>query len=143
MKVGEYARLNNTLYDTVVILKIMKVYDNTILTENDGSIFQGEYGKDEIVNHSYNIIDLIEVGDYVNGLPVERIEGTLDDENDIKVWFGVATYGRTTLNQINHRYTVKDELEDDYSLRFRCIKPEDIKSIVTKEQFSSMEYKVK
>ena len=142
MKVGEYARLNNTLYDTVVILKIMKVYDNTILTENDGSIFQGEYGKDEIVNHSYNIIDLIEVGDYVNGLPVERIEGTLDDENDIKVWFGVATYGRTTLNQINHRYTVKDELEDDYSLRFRCIKPEDIKSIVTKEQFSSMEYKV-
>ena len=41
MKVGEYARLNNTLYDTTVILKIMEVYDNTILTENDGSIFQG------------------------------------------------------------------------------------------------------
>jgi len=142
MKVGEYARLNNTLYNTVVILKIMEVYDNTILTENDGSIFQGEYGKDEIIKHSYNIIDLIEVGDYVNELPVERIGRTLDDENDIRVWFGVATYGRTILNQINHRYTVKDEFEDDYSLRFRCIKPEDIKSIVTKEQFSSMEYKV-
>ena len=113
MKVGEYARLNNTLYNTVVILKIMEVYDNTILTENDGSIYQGEYGKDEIINHSYNIIDLIEVGDYVNGLKVIDIL-----ENDIYI---------------------SDYYAESY---IGVVKVKDIKSIVTKEQFESMEYKV-
>ena len=107
MKVGEYARLNNTLYNTVVILKIMEVYDNTILTENNGSIFQGEYGKDEIIKHSYNIIDLIEVGDYVNGFYVIN-------------------------KPFNQR--IHTEFDDFFE--------EDIKSIVTKEQFSQMEYKV-
>lgn len=97
----------------------------------------------QVIKSSPNIIDLIEVDDYVNGLPVERIKGTLDDKNDIRVWFGVATYGKTALNQINHRYTVKDELEDDYSLRFRCIKPDDIKSIITREQFEEMKYEIK
>ena len=113
MKVGEYARLNNTLYNTVVILKIMEVYDNTILTENDGSIYQGEYGKDEIINHSYNIIDLIEVGDYVNGLKVIDIL-----ENDIYI---------------------SDYYAESY---IGVVKVKDIKSIVTKEQFESMKYKV-
>ena len=117
MKVGEYARLNNTLYNTVVILKIMEVYDNTILTENDGSIFQGEYGKDEIINHSYNIIDLIEVGDYVDGLKVINIVERLHGHKDI-----VMTNGKFQWATSN----------DDY----------DIKSIVTKEQFEEVAYHV-
>ena len=122
MKVGEYARLNSTLYNTVVILKIMEVYDNTILTENNGSIFQGEYGKDEIINHSYNITDLIEVGDYVNGTKVTMIAGTRYDEKDL------------------HCYC--DYCENKETGKWIMIPAKDIKSIITREQIESMEYKI-
>ena len=57
---------------------------------------------------SPNIIDLIEVGDYVNGLKVVKIEDNI-----------------LTMHGLIHN-----------------IGEEDIKSIVTKEQFKSMEYKV-
>lgn len=140
MKIGDYVRTKDGL-----IRKIVEI-DKLIYIDKDYISDEPEYHnfltEEDVIKTSPNIIDLIEVGDYVNGLPVERIEGTLDDKNDIRVWFGVATYGKTALNQINHRYVVKDDFEDDYSLRFRCIKPDDIKSIATKEQFSQMEYKV-
>lgn len=60
-----------------------------------------------ILKASHNIIDLIEVGDYVNGhLVIKR-------HNDLI-------------------------LEDTFDL----VEDEEIKSIVTKEQFSQMQYKV-
>ena len=60
---------------------------------------------------SHNIIDLIEVGDYVNGMKVDSISKTL----------------------VYHFYT--NDME--------CAMHEgDIKSIVTKEQFKSMEYRL-
>ena len=60
----------------------------------------------EITKASHNIIDLIEVGDYVNGYLIIRKEKTL----------------------------LTKQLSD--------IEPRDIKSIVTKEQFEKMAYKV-
>ena len=66
----------------------------------------------DIINASYNIMDLIEVGDYVNGLLVTRI---------------CEDY----------------ETKEKYINLYGCIsewEEEDIKSIVTKEQFESMEY---
>ena len=66
MNIGDYVRLNNCVYDIVVINRIAEIYEDTILTENDGSMYQGEYTKEEIIKSSPNIIDLIEVGDYVN-----------------------------------------------------------------------------
>ena len=70
----------------------------------------------EISNASYNIIDLIEVGDYVNGYKVyycycadEDMTGLFIDTETKRVWLD---------------------------------KPSQIKSIVTKEQFESMSYKV-
>ena len=64
---------------------------------------------------SYNIIDILEIGDYVNGSKVQEIR---------KNYIEIEEY--SGLNN--------DE---------PCIlKSEDIKSIVTKEQFSQMEYKV-
>ena len=61
--------------------------------------------------HSNNIIDLIEVGDYVNGCRVHRIANCitiiLDNEENIS-W----------------------------------VNPNEIKSIVTKEMFSSVEYRL-
>lgn len=65
------------------------------------------------VKASHNIIDLIEVGDYVNG-----IEINLKDEKG--VYHGA--------------YDCYDE--------YHFTDPKEIKSIVTKEQFEQMQYKV-
>lgn len=123
MKVGDYVRLNNTLYDTTVILKIMEVYDNTILTENDGSIFQGEYGKDEIINHSYNIIDLIEVGDIIH-----YHNEYIDFISPVIIYDD----GEIASNLYDSDGYIFLDKEKDKN---------NIKSIVTKEQFEAMEYK--
>ena len=70
--------------------------------------------KDRIKKSSPNIIDLIEVGDYVNGMRVKDI-------NDIAGFVIVNTS----------------------SISENTIFSYNIKSIVTKECFESMEYKVK
>lgn len=67
--------------------------------------------RDYIVKHSKNIIDLIEVGDCVNGHKVYHITG----------------------------YYVLVESLEKYNL---CFEEQDIKSIVTKEQFKNAEYRI-
>ena len=76
----------------------------------------------DIINASYDIIDLIEVGDYVNGSRVEEIEGFNGE-----------------------KYLYLEEMEysnanQDY-INVYC-KQEYIKSLVTKEAFESMEYRI-
>ncbi len=71
---------------------------------------------DKIKKHSKNIIDLIEVGDYVNGLEVLDIYIPSDLWDTIEI-------------RVNDKYT-------------NFITPEDIKSIVTKEQFKLCEYRL-
>lgn len=82
-----------------------------------------EFEKLKIKEPSFNIIDLIEVGDYVNGSKV--LWFMFDEEKSIKQGIdekiGVEVEGK--FNPIE--YLNKD-----------------IKSIVTKEQFESMAYKV-
>ena len=68
---------------------------------------------EDIVKASYNIIDILEVGDYVNGCKAIDIV-----ENDI---------------YISNFYA------ESY---IGMVKVKDIKSIVTKEQFEQMAYKV-
>lgn len=113
LKVGMYVRLVNDVEDIVVINKIANVFETTILTENDGSIYQGEYTKENVVKASYNIIDILEVGDYVNGYYVEDV---------LKTFVNVA---------VGSNY-----------FQSPTIYEKDIKSIVTKEQFENMEYKI-
>jgi hypothetical protein len=79
-------------------------------------------GDEHIVKARYNMIDLIEAGDYVNGVEVAFID---ELTNEIAIC-------ETDL-------TTRD-FEGRYA--FKRIKKEDIKSIVTKEKFKSMEYKV-
>ena len=79
---------------------------------------------DEIIKASYNIIDLIQAGDYVNGLRVEKSKyGEL---------YTSYTYmgGDIGLQQETYTTFLKDYEEDD------------IYSIITREQFESMSYKV-
>lgn len=75
----------------------------------------------KILKHSKNIIDLIEVGDYVNGYEVVGIMEKLQTGE---------IYLQLTLD-----YT-------DLETGGNMICNKDIKSIVTKEMFSSVEYKV-
>ena len=67
--------------------------------------------KSNVIKSSHNIIDLIEVGDYVNGGQVREKK-----EDYIRISGG--------------------------NFMFQYLKENEIKSIVTKEQFESMSYKV-
>ena len=80
------------------------------------------YDEDKIVKASYNIIDILEVGDYVNGMEVTRISGTRYDKNDL------------------HCYCEHNGNENWQQV---MIPVKNIKSIVTKEQFEEMSYKIK
>lgn len=66
--------------------------------------------------YSFNIIDLIEIGDYVNGTIVTKV----------------------SLDNIECNY-----IETDYSYNRKGLRNKDIKSIVTKEQFEAIKYEVK
>lgn len=77
---------------------------------------------EDIVKTSYNIIDILEVGDYVNGMEVTRISGTRYDKNDL------------------HCYCEHNGNENWQQV---MIPVKNIKSIVTKEQFEEMSYKIK
>lgn len=117
IKVGEYVRTISGNIDKVDALYGM--IENTILLEN-----HKWQSTKNILKHSKNIIDLIEVGDYVNGKKIEAIlDGGFKSE-------GVA-----------ERVLC---FETDFPIEkgLRCYHNYDIKSIVTKEQFSEMEYKV-
>lgn len=72
--------------------------------------------EDEITNASFNPVDLIEVGDYVNGYKVLFIDKDLGNTKNIKCI--------------------------DNSEERACFYEEDIKDIVTKEQFNSCKYVV-
>ena len=82
-------------------------------------------GDEDIIKSSPNIIDLIEVGDYVNGKRVEWIGYDLYRENEDK-----------TLTGIGEKRILFNEFTKD------SVREKGIKSIVTKEQFEGMEYRI-
>ena len=75
---------------------------------------------EDIIKHSFNIIDLLELGDYVNGEYVIQTSKTYGF-----IFFEVTYYDEVSAEE-----------------RHKFIKSKDIKTIVTKEQFKNMEYKV-
>ena len=107
MKVGDYVRFYDRSWTEIgqIVgevedshLKVVKCRD-------------GYYDLDNFIKSSPNIIDLIEVGDYVNGRIVDEFI-YLDK---------LGLIGLTELEKEDEKF---------------------IKSIVTKEQFSQMEYKI-
>ena len=95
--------------------KIVNITENGQGFKGDLIDIQYKYSKHAIENQdvfaSHNIIDLIEVGDYVNGLPV--VHNAKNNGGNIVIVVNGNAYNE-----------------------------EDIKSIVTKEQFDSMKYEV-
>lgn len=97
--------------------------------DTEGEIYKADkiflnHANVEIKKHSFNIIDLIEEGDYVNGDKIVKIE------EDIYIG---------GLNLWTER-NAPDGFGGFYRVKYR---EKDIKSIVTKEQFKAMEYEVK
>ena len=106
IEIGEYCRTN----DGIIGIKVE--YDNGLKLKID----KDEYYKplvDSIVKHSKNIIDLIEVGDFVNGFPILE-----------PIYNGNTMYGI-------------DEGYENFKKSFG-----EIKTILTKEQFEANCYKV-
>lgn len=102
IEVGDYVRTRAGHF-----YKITRIDENGLIYWNKIQCgWNIEQLKDIVVKHSKNIIDLVEVGDYVNG----------------------------------------ECITDKWETRISSIKSnfseEDIKTIVTKEQFESVEYKV-
>ena len=110
MKVGDYVRTEISSLNLQRIGKIKKIISEDFIHTDIGT-----YDKENIIKSSPNIIDLIEVGDYVNGHKVIYTIGNIN-------------------KRIYAEYVNMDELLE--------IKLEQITSIVTKEQFESMEYKI-
>ena len=114
MKVNDYVRT-----DIGEIRKVVRVTDDLYVLDKD-IVFAH---KDKIKKSSPNIIDLIEVGDYVNGCKIIDLATNID---------GKVLYLETDIT----------EFDNIYACGHINIYEKDIKSIVTKEQFESMKYKV-
>ncbi len=117
LEVGMYVRLQNDVENIVIINRIANVFETTILTENDGSIYQGEYTKENVIKASYNIIDILEVGDYVNGFKIKYINN-----------------GKGNMRGFYYDYENLNEDVGHYE--------EEIKAVITHEQIEQMAYKV-
>ena len=115
LEVGMYVRTNDGY-----INKIKKVNQFNVLVYGR-DLFGEELNipNNEITKASYSIIDILEVGDYVNGSKVIEIE------KDYKFIDG----------------TIRDILWTDTKMQ-SAIWDETIKSIITKEQMEQMTYKV-
>lgn len=112
MKVGDYVRYKyeNCIYiGKIKFISEVMGFEETLQLDIDTCM--EEILKENIIKSSPNIIDLIEVGDYVNGVMVTEIKD-----------------GKPFKEDYNDPY---------YSYYF-----DDIYSIVTKEQFSQMEYRI-
>ena len=104
LEVGQFARLKSGY-----IVKVLNVKDDWI--ETDTKFITRTFPKD-FVKASYNIIDILEVGDYVNGHRVEEI----DFENE--------------------------EIFTDSEYYCGIVEFCNIKSVITHEQMEQMAYKV-
>ena len=123
LKKGMYVRYTRGAINGYVpprIAKIINKNNDLLKLDNNNEILES----DIIGKPSFDLIDLIEVGDYVNGQKVKEIE-----KGDGYYYLFNACYDGI----MSHIIAVKPK-SDGY------IKP--IENIVTKEQFDSMKYVV-
>lgn len=126
LEVGMYVRFNyHRVTVPIQISKIKEKHYEDIeryyyyLTDNGLVISEAQ-----ILKASHNIIDLIEVGDYVNGSKVVDIS-IIGKDKEKWVW-------------VEQMEDTDNKYGDDYV----GYNNEQIKSIVTKEQFESMSYRI-
>lgn len=119
IKVEDYVRTNKGNIGKVIDIFVGHTIANYHIEFQTGVKVKRQYLSNKtIIKYSPNIIDLIEIGDYVNDYRVR---------------------GKTNEKVVVDYYCYSNELCDGCWLSFR---EEQIVSIVTKEQFKRMEYKV-
>ena len=110
IEVNDYVRTKDG-----TIGKVIKVLSNRVFLNSLGYAVLIK----DIVKHSKQLIDLIEVGDYVNGYKVISADyDVIDDKTEC----------------------IELDLNNNYQYNF--ISARQIKTILTKEQMASIEYKV-
>ena len=123
IEVGEYVRTNNKGIKRIDRIENNKTV-NKYLYFTGIEDFEGkEYGiikTTEIVKHSKQLIDLIEVGDYVNGRKVKHIA----------MFEGFPDYPKLIF--VDETHLIPDDTCEN----------EDIKTILTKESYMANCYKV-
>lgn len=115
IEVGEYVRTDDGEIGKVIKIKDDDEYSyNYYICDDD----RANSIRSMIVKHSKNIIDLIEVGDYVNGHLIEEIQ------------------------ELHGKKCVFYDLDLPMQLGLHFYMNNDIKTIVAKEQFARAEYSV-
>ena len=128
MKVNDYVRTKAGDIGKIISEGIVNFLNKRHIYKNFNELKKDK----DIIKSSPNIIDLIEVGDYVNGYKVLEIcEGNFESNNPHNVKALKLEFIEQNINP-----------NIPFFKRYIFILNEDIKSIVTKEQFKSMEYKV-
>lgn len=117
IRVGEYIRTKDGFIDKIVDIRDTYSKRKLISFERSNSLKSDIGLKAMVVKHSSNLIDLIQCGDYVNGILVTGKESTL-------LWTEIKGIDRSGYHIPISQYG------------------EDIKTIVTKEQMESISYKV-
>lgn len=106
--------------------KIVDITESGLGFKGDLVDIQYRHSKHAIENNDviagFDIIDLIEVGDYVNGHKVTRIGGTYHGRKDRAIYC--------------------DYQQNEKTKKWIMIYDDEIKSIVTKEQMEQISYKV-
>lgn len=121
IEVGESVRINNDSRNCVGIGKVIKTVNESIYVEmNNKYHLPVVFSINNIAKHRKQLIDLIEVGDYVNGNKVFATNNRINDNGEKVI--------------LTENY---DEWTDN-----GVISNKDIKTIVTKEQFEDNCYKV-
>lgn len=121
LEVGMYVRTK-----VGKIAKIINKYDNSGSLHNENFVWVLDDSSvlalhsQKVVKASYNLIDLIEVGDYVNGYLVTAVSKDVYGETIVFV-------GQKLIEEAGY---------------YRSYYSKDIKTIVTKEQFDSVRYEV-
>lgn len=120
IKVGDYIRTIDGYIRKVIQVNKKGSYDGlchgAFNLDKPYKYSQGVSVK-KIKSHSPNIIDLIEIGDYVNRYKVLEIR-----RNDNRILIGVY--------------------KDTETVIYKTLANENVKSIVTHEQFKAIKYKV-
>ena len=119
--VGEYVRIDKDHRIIALgIAKVVKTINETIYVKNNFEL-PIAIDKDSISKHSKNIIDLIEVGDYVNGKEVKHIA----------MFEGFPDYPKLIF--VDEKHLLPGETAEN----------KDIEAILTKEQMEANQYVVK
>lgn len=117
LEVNDYVRINMDNRNCIGIGRVSRIVNETIYVNmNNKYNLPVLFQIDKVVKHSKQLIDLIKVGDYVNGMEV------LDIYKPRDLWEPIEIRG-------DSRYT-------------NFILAEDIKTILTKESYMANCYKV-